>query len=94
MPDLPLLPWAAVARRAGPMHHGAARQARALANGLIRAWTPVQYKVYGREQDMEMLRESDIIWGGRNGGFVFGAPARGEEGKAGSNQGVVAPRGA
>ena len=56
-------------------------------------WTLVQYDVYGREQDMEMLREADIIWDGRCVGLLFGISARGEEGKTGSNQGVVVRRG-
>ncbi|CAK0879893.1 unnamed protein product, partial [Prorocentrum cordatum] len=56
-------------------------------------WTLVQCDVYGRGQDMEMLREADIIWDGRCVGLLFGISARGEEGKTGSNQEVVIRRG-
>ncbi|CAK0863826.1 unnamed protein product, partial [Prorocentrum cordatum] len=56
-------------------------------------WTLVQCDVYGRGQDMEMLREAGVIWDGRCVGLLFGISARGEEGRTGSNQGVVIRRG-
>ncbi|CAK0877994.1 unnamed protein product [Prorocentrum cordatum] len=56
-------------------------------------WTLAKYGVYGRGQDMEMLREADVIWDGRCAGLLFGISARGEEGKTGCNRGVVIRRG-
>ena len=60
---------------------------------LEAVWTLAQYDVYGREQDMEMLKVADIVWDGQCVALAFGVSSRGEEVKTGTNQGAVVRRG-
>ncbi|CAK0835831.1 unnamed protein product [Prorocentrum cordatum] len=55
-------------------------------------WTLTQYDVYGREQDMEMLKIADVVWDGQCRALAFGVSSRGEEVKTGTNQGAVMRR--
>ncbi|CAK0837709.1 unnamed protein product, partial [Prorocentrum cordatum] len=57
-------------------------------------WTLTQYDVYGREQDMEMLRIGGVVWGGQCMALAFGVSSRGEEVKTGTDQAAVIRRGA
>ena len=57
------------------------------------AWTLLQYDVYAREQDMEFLRENDIVFDGRVVSLHFGVSTRGESVKTGTNQGATIRRG-
>ena len=58
-------------------------------------WVLVQYDVYGREQDLEMLKTHDVVWdpSRREVALMLGVAERDEEVKIGTNQGVVVERG-
>ena len=51
-------------------------------------WVLIQYDTYGREQDMDQLRGSDVHVDDRSVALVFGEASRGESVKTGIYQGV------